>query len=348
MTITAKIICDSISEAGVRLTTMQLRYPRFIHAEELTHRILSSTPEEIVVQQIADGVMYDRNLSRNASSSRAIPVERLIKDVMEDTAMPLFWGKNQPGMQAREECDAGVLGGYNPYQNYHGAYSLPFNISREEAWKKARDEAVKWAKRFYEAGYHKQIVNRLLEPFCHINVVVTATEWSNFFELRDHSDAQPEIMVLAQAMKKAMAESTPNLLKDGEWHLPYISEQDRKDILMTIPFPCFDDGKVITKVDDRGVIIEREYVKKAIKCSVARCARVSYLTHDAKPPVIAKDIDLYDKLIVSKPAHASPCEHQATPDFKGKGFSMNVGKWMNLRDHGNFIGWRQHRKMIGL
>lgn len=327
MTISAKIIADSISEAGIRLTTFQLRYPRFIHAEVMTHRVFS----------------------RNASSSRAIPVERLIKDVLEDTAMPLHWGKNQPGMQAKEECNEPV--GLPDFE-YHGGKNrietggIDF-VKRETAWYRSRDYAIMLARAFDKAGYHKQIVNRLLEPFSHINVVVTATEWDNFFTLRDHPDAQPEIMVLAQAMKKAMAESTPTLLKEGEWHLPYISQQDRKDICLTIPFPVFDEGKVITKVEDRGIIIDREYLQKAIKCSVARCARVSYLTHDAKPPVIEKDIDLYDKLIVSVPAHASPCEHQATPDKKYYEF-LHVEGWDAPELHGNFVGWKQHRKIIGL
>jgi hypothetical protein len=204
MTITAKIIADSVSPQQVRLTTIQLRYPRFIHAEFMTHRVFS----------------------RNASSSRAIPVDRLIKDVMEDPAMPIYWGKNQKGMQAEQECDTPVQYGIIPRSNHIGAWNEAAYITNEEAWLKARDNAVGMARAFTQAGYHKQIVNRLLEPFCHINVVVTATEWSNFFALRDHEGAQPEIRELAQWMKEAMKRSTPHRLEPGDWHVPYLTEEE--------------------------------------------------------------------------------------------------------------------------
>ena len=285
MTITAKIVADSLAPTGQRLTTMELRYPRFIHSEELTHRVLSSTPEMIEVVS-PDGVMYDRNLSRNASSSRAIPVERLIKDVIDDPVYPSFWGKNEPGMQAREEHDAPV------YLTGSSA------VDRDAAWKSARDYAIMHAKAFSEAGYHKQIVNRLLEPFSHINVVVTATEWENFFDLRRHADAQPEIKLLADAMWEAMNESEPIVLGYDSWHTPYV----------------------------------REPVPQAQLISAARCARVSYKTHDGGEPDWDKDMRLSKQLIEGK--HMSPFEHQARP----------------LRDRwgksGNFVGWCQFRQQL--
>jgi thymidylate synthase ThyX len=300
MTNSAKIICHSISEAGVPLTTMQLRYPRFIHAEVMTHRVLS----------------------RNASSSRAIPVERLIKDIREDTAMPLHWGKNQPGMQAEEECNSIVpVISYEYLKGQRLEKGISY-MGRDQAWFRARDYAISVAEAFHKAGYHKQIVNRLLEPFSYINVVVTSTEWSNFFELRDHPDAQPEIMVLAQAMKKAMAESTPKLLREGEWHLPYVND--------------LPDIEEFLRKEGKGYEW-KELIETAIKCSVARCARVSYLTHDMKPPDIAKDIELYDKLITSKPIHASPAEHQARPTVGNEDIPSFTG---------NFSGWVQYRKLI--
>jgi hypothetical protein len=281
MTITAKTIADSISPEGIRLSTLQLRYPKFIHGEFMTHRVFS----------------------RNASSSRAIPVDRLIKDVMEDPAMPIHWGKNQKGMQAEQECDTPVQYGIIPRSNHIGTWNEAAYITNEEAWLKARDNAVGMARAFTQAGYHKQIVNRLLEPFCHINVVVTATEFSNFFALRDHPDAQPEIRELAQRMKEAMAASTPKLLQPGEWHLPYV-----------------DDDSLTADV--------------AIRLSVARCARVSYLTQDGRKPEIAEDLALYDRLIAGVPLHASPAEHQGTPD------------WSKPYYHGNFKSWIQYRKTL--
>ena len=290
MTITASILADSRSGAGHRLVTFRLRYPRFIHAEELTHRVLS-TGAEIVVQ---DGFMYDQDLSRNASSSRAIPVERQIEDVLRDTAMPIHWGKNQPGMQAREEHDAQVVIGWGSDDYVYG--------SAQDAWLTARDNAVDMARAFHQAGYHKQIVNRLLEPFSHINVVVTATRWQNFFDLRLHPDAQPEIHELAKQMKAAMDASTPVELRSGEWHLPYMQTEDRI-----------------------GRTLEDQ-----IWVSAARCARTSYQTHDGKPTDFEADLKLAHALWES--GHFSPFEHQATPWGDGM---ANLDGWCSARHYGD-------------
>lgn len=258
MTTSAIVIADTQSPAGKRITTLQLRYPRFIHPEFMTHRVFS----------------------RNASSSRAIPVERLIEDVLRDTAMPLHWGKNQPGMQARKEHDAPVL--------LDGTF-----VSNENAWLAARDHAIEVARAFTKAGYHKQLVNRLLEPFAHINVVVTSTEWDNFFKLRIHEDAQPEIFNLAAEMKLAMDNSRP---ENRYWHMPYAT------------------GETDPKV------------------SAARCARVSYLTHEGKPPNREADLALAERLLADH--HLSPFEHQA--------------HWLPNPEYasGNFRGWQQFRQTL--
>lgn len=304
MTIRAQVIADSISQEGVRLTSLQLRYPRFIHAELMTHRVFS----------------------RNASSSRAIPVEKLIDDIRRDTAMPMHWGKNQPGMQAKEENDRPVLlwndEVISNYVKIDYEAVIPkhkpvqFYVDRTDAWMEARDRAIDIAVAFHQAGYHKQIVNRLLEPFSHINVLVTATEWDNFFELRDHEDAQPEIRELAVQMKMAMAASKPTELKTYEWHLPYVDEAE------------------LYKFD----------INTAVKVSAARCARVSYLTHDHKKPEIQKDVELFERLVGSKPIHASPTEHQAHP----ASYSPSRRDYVTWHKElfGNFNGWCQHRKYL--
>lgn len=294
MTIEAKVIADSINGDGKRITTLQLVYPRFIHAEFMTHRVFS----------------------RNASSSRAIPVEKMIKQVRDNPAMPIHWGKNQPGMQAHEEHEALVSGLRDKYGN-------PFYaMTAKEAWSEAAERAADIAQAMSDAGYHKQVVNRILEPFQWIHVIVTATEWENFFILRDHPDAQPEIRALAKVMKAAMESSTPKLLQVGEWHLPYITEDELNDADL--------GGKY-------------ELLRKV---SAARCARVSYLTHDGKKPELEKDLALYDRLITAKPMHASPIEHQATPNKEivriAGGSSWLYDPWL----HGNFKGWVQFRKLV--
>jgi thymidylate synthase ThyX len=268
-TITATIIADSLSPAGKRLTTMQLRYPRFIHAEVMTHR----------------------QFSRNASSSRAIPVQRVIDDVMSDPAIPLHWGKNQPGMKAREEHDGLVWLRQN---NGAGAYQP------KDAWLLARDEAITIAHAFTSAGYHKQIVNRLLEPFAHINVLVTATEWENFFTLRDHEDAEPHIALLARAMKRAMTNSDPSYKGIGHWHLSYIdwADEDRS----------FGNPHELRMV------------------SAARCARISY---DRNTAGWAKDLALAMQLL--KDGHLSPFEHQAAAHEWKDLCSGNLRGWIQFR-----------------
>jgi thymidylate synthase ThyX len=260
--IRANIILDSVSSSGIRLTTYELTYPRFIHSEFMTHRVFS----------------------RNASSSRAIPVKKMLEMIRNEPAMPVHWGQNQPGMQAAEEI-----------ANPEAAKAL---------WLEAAQQACDMAEKMLTCNLHKQVVNRITEPFAHIRVLVTATQWDNFFILRDHKDAQPEIRALAIEMKKVLSESVPTLVPEEEWHLPFIHENEKE----------------IYKIE------------VLLKASTARCARVSYLNHDGSTPSIEKDINLYDQLITAKPIHASPCEHQATPNDK---------RWS-----GNFFGWDQHRKLI--
>jgi len=284
MTTTAVVIADSVGPRHPRITTLQLRYPRFIHAEFMTHRVFS----------------------RNASSSRAIPVSRMINTVMMDPVIPSYWGANQAGMQAREECNNEIL------------LHREGNVDREHAWLYARDHAIAVALAFEKAGYHKQIVNRLLEPWGHINVIVTSTDYQNFFELRRHRDAQPEIQELANAMYEAMQHSEPTFLQPGQWHMPYVVE----DNLRT----------------------EHLYLNTALACSVARCARVSYLTHDMKKPEWKEDFNLFTKLMDSHPIHASPAEHQATPDtFDPLSYEP---VWNHPILHANFKGWCQYRQVL--
>lgn len=268
----AKVVADSIGEHGVRLTTLQLRYPRMVHSEFMTHRAFS----------------------RNASSSRAIPVAKMIEQVRNEPAMPVHWGKNQPGMQAREEL---------------------IGDARDQAyiqWLKAANDAADRAEKMMKLGLHKQVANRILEPFQFISVIVTATDWDNFFELRDHKDADPNIKLLAFLMKKAMGESAPVLRKPGgtadAWHLVYITDEERAEFLRDPRLLC--------------------------KLSAARCARVSYLTHEGTIPTISKDLDLHDKLVGSRPLHASPTEHQAEVMY-GYPFPER-----------NFRGWTQYRSVV--
>jgi thymidylate synthase ThyX len=305
VTISAKIIADSISPSGQRITTYELEYPRFIHAEFMTHRLFS----------------------RNAASSRAIPVAKAIELIIADTAKPIHWGKNQPGMSAKEECNA-LIASHSEFDGY----------DREGWWYEARDAAIYHAKYFNDAGYHKQIVNRLLEPFTHIKVVCTATEYDNFFWLRRHPDAQPEIQELAEQMWQAREKSTPVELLPGSWHVPY-----------------FEDGYWIPSEyndADGETSVSGATLEDAIAISSSCCAQVSYRRLDDS---VEKARDIYSRLVESKPVHASPFEHQATPIENPEDWRAHPKDWEYGVTHsdvngeqwsGNLKGWIQNRQLI--
>lgn len=276
--IEAKIVADSISIVGSRITTFVLMYPRFIHAEFMTHRMFS----------------------RNASSSRAIPINKQIQEVIDNPAIPLLFRKNQKGMQAGE-----------PIENQAMA---------KEMWLQGRDLAVGVAKSMVTMDIHKQYVNRILEPYAHITVICTATNYDNFFALRVHTDAQPEICELAIQMLNAYKTNIPKKVKDGYWHLPLLTDEDIQE--------CCDADGVHCLVDSSNAL---EY---AIKRSVAKCARVSYKNHDGTKTTLEQDLDLYKRLLGNTPIHASPAEHQAMalPQATIKS--------------GNFTGWIQYRKTL--
>jgi hypothetical protein len=281
--ITAKIVADSIARNNRRITTFVLEYPRFIHAEFMTHR----------------------TFSRNASSSRAIPVEKQLQRVMQDPAMPIFWGKNQKGMQAAEELsdvptDSALIA---------PGYESPRAEARK-LWLEARDHAVHFTRMMMDLGLHKQLANRITEPWQHIGVVATSADagLGNFFNLRHHKMAQPEIQVLAQEMWEAYERNVPTVRAPGDWHLPFVRAEER-------------------------LALDVETLKKI---SAARCARVSYFTHEGRVPNLDEDLDLFQRLMGGFPKHASPTEHQATPaeDYIGP-LNGNLGP-----------GWIQFRKTI--
>jgi thymidylate synthase ThyX len=207
-------------------------------------------------------MMTHRMFSRNSSSSRAIPIEKLIQQVIDDPVMPVEWGKNQKGMQAREEI------------------SDTAKKAAEQGWLGGRDEAVATARYLSNLGVHKQLVNRVLEPWMWITVIISATEYENFFKLRCHEDAQPEVKRIADMMCSAYEANTPVELEFGQWHLPFINDHE------------------LSHYSERELCL----------LSTARSARVSYLTHDgAHDPV--RDFELASSLMDNK--HWSPTEHPA-------------------------------------
>lgn len=252
-----------------QITTYQLKYPRLIHAELMTHRVFS----------------------RNASSSRAIPVKKTLSQVWNNPAMPVFWGANQAGMQASAALEGWKLS------------------AAKFIWKLSAKVACCFAWMLVKLNLHKQLANRILEPWQHIHVILTTTEDENFYSLRRHKDAQPEFKFLADMMWDAKSLYAARDVKDNEikwanWHLPYVSVAER----------------------------EQYDISECIQMSAARCARVSYLTHDGKVPSIEEDKNLFTRLVGSAPIHASPIEHQAY-----------AASAPNKRSN-NFVGWVQFRE----
>lgn len=297
--IKATIIQDSVSN-DKRITTFELEYPRFIHAEFMTHRMFS----------------------RNAASSRAIPVERMHELIKQTPATPLVWQKNKPGMQSSED----FIG-----------YEL--DIVKAE-WQAAAEAAISASQALMSAGLHKQWANRPTEPFQIMKTVLTATELDNWFELRNHQDAQPEIHELAKLMLETMRASEPMELGYNEWHVPYVERRRTENT-----------KRMYYVVNNQALTSE-----EAIKVSASCCAQVSYRKLDDS---LEKAIMIYNRLIDSEPRHASPVEHQATPMYVRKAVPDSRDYWPSTWEEGvthmdkygnywsgNFQGWLQYRQLI--
>lgn len=294
MSIQAKIILDSVNPVGNRLTTWVLTYPRWILAEINTHRALS----------------------RNTSSSRAIPVAKLIEAAKTNPAMPVFWGKNQAGMQASEELTGNALD------------------AAKKLWLEGRDNAVRTVEQLNAVGLHKQTANRILEPWLYVTSLVSGTEWQNFFALRAHKDTQPEFQKLAYIMLDLYQQSQPKQLSKGEWHIPFGDKFDHQRIWELVQKSTHE------KLPDSAEIFTGKYFndenvfrETALKIATARCARVSYLNFDGKDDYEA-DLALAERLAAS--GHWSPFEHCATPAISGT----------IPHRSGNFVGWKQYRKFF--
>lgn len=264
-TFSAKVLADSVNPWGDRLTTFELVFPRMLLPELATHRLFS----------------------KNTASSRAIPIEKSIKAVKDNLFIPFHWGRNQSGMQAHE-----VLG------------ELEVDHCRWE-WCKGAANAVDTATALAESGLHKQIANRVLEPYLFTTLILSTTSVKHFEVLRTNAAAEPHFQHLAKLMVSARSESLPEALKPGEWHLPLIYDEDRSKLNLS-------DLK---------------------KVSTARCAAVSYVRHNEVKDY-EKDFALYERLTTG--GHWSPTEHLATPIADWERFGAVSPS--------NFVGWKQHRK----
>lgn len=271
-----KVIKDSINEQNQRLTTLELVYPRWLHPEMLRHRLFS----------------------RNVESSRAKPVQKNIEECMNNPVIPKHWTMNQAGMTGKECTDRELIQGL------------------EFSYKMLAYGSAQVAQQLVDYGLHKQVVNRILEPYIRTKELVTASEWENFLKLRTAPDAEPHIQDLANLIKTTLKESVPSLVRYGEWHLPYIEEKDEA---------------LIDEYLNEKNLSENYRLGIKQRVSAARCARISYKAYDGTTS-IKKDLELFNKLYDFR--HSSPLEHQATPLAEDQPRTCN------------FIGWDQLRKQM--
>ena len=333
--IQARVVADSISPEGQRLISIEGTMARYVLAELNTHRMFS----------------------RNSASSRAIPVFKQIERVLQDPYLPVEWGKNKPGMSAAETLnleeaeqaeriwrDASIHMILSAVELNGGIESIQDSelralIEDEQKLKnRITDESLPFM-------VHKQIVNRLMEFAMHHTVLITATEWSNFFALRISKDAQPDLRVFAEAALEAIENSQPREVAAGGWHTPYVDATEG-------PYSRY----------------EEEDLKKV---ATAKAARLSYLNQeqhlrilaegraagkkeeDIMDVMVAKDIELHDILVAN--GHMSPLEHVATPFSRDDWDRIQRLRQMLPEDHylwpaldydGNFHGWHQYRKQL--
>ena len=246
-----------------------------------------------------------RAFSRNSASSRAVPVLRLTNKVMDDPFIPQAWGSNRRGMQAGPEVENPVL--------------------MERFWEYAARDAVQHARDLLGWNVHKQLANRILEPFLWHTAIFTGTKdaWNSFFHLRCHWAAQPEMAELAFLAAEAYLDGFPIYRDKGEWHLPLVDAEERSRW----------QGRTL-----------KSGTPVLAAVSAARCARVSYLTHDGRKSLLA-DLRLYRRLrnprypqrpSEDEPQHLSPLEHPAVCLHHRMDTDSNFGKSV----------WMQHRKQL--
>lgn len=299
--IVVKVVQASMCDrTGQEIWTYELTYPRVIHSQVMTHRMFS----------------------RNASSTRAVPIKAALTNLTSDPAH-YIWTANQSGMQGEVITDDKALIEINALHEFHmtSAMNLVNYMGRSK-----EDGGL---------GIHKQNVGRYLEPFQNIKVVLTTTEIINWEWLRDDEEAQGEIAELARAMTAAREGVVPQALDPGEWHVPYVHRERTPE------------GMKYFDVDDNGLTVE-----EAKLVSASSCAQVSYRKSDAS---LEKALAIKDRLFNGRKVHASPVEHQATPMPEEVENVGTHGEWPEGMTHldrnyvrwsGNFRNFIQHRQLI--
>ena len=319
--ISARIVAKSVSAySGQEIITWEYDAPKCILAELNTHSIMV----------------------RNAQSSRAVPVSKVLEQIRTNPVTPVHWGKNQAGMVANEENENRVvIWDLEPeYQTY--------DLNREDAWYHAACLAADSMKAFNDAGYHKQIVNRIGEAFTFVRGVITATEIDNFFHLRYHKDADPFMQELAKCMWEAYEQAEAEVLYEGEWHTPYV-EHTRLLVDNSLSYGSREYNEHDSVSTWCSIPLEQ-----ALKISAAACGQVSYRKLDTSEETVER---VWNNLMGGDIIHASVTGHQASPmkEPYNEHWHTEGLKWQDGATHvdkkGNFWSaqfkhWIMHRKLI--
>lgn len=324
----AKLLKFSTTSSGRKIASFEAQFPRMVLAELNTHAMLA----------------------KNSASSRAIPFTKMVEQLR---GRPTRFGQANPGMQ-----DKGVDYGAPVIVMTPGPDPEELWLPPEAAWEAAKEAAVEWAHAFYAAGYHKQVYNRLTEPFQLMKTVITATEFANLFWLRDHGAADPTIAELVRCMRECLKGEEPQVLYAGEWHLPYVETEVAKE---------GEDEFIRYWIESDKEEGGRQYLdtQEAIKVSAARSAAVSFRNVDYG---LEKSSEVHERLVGDDRKHASAMEHQATPmeaaqymmDANGTviggcNIATDPSTWQEGISHcdrnkdlwsGKFNGWIQYRKLI--
>ena len=357
--INATVVADSVNPQGDRLTSLLITFPRILLSEVNTHRMLS----------------------KNTSSSRAIPFEKMVQAVQNNPFIPIVWQKEHKGMQGSE------------YISDERELSHVIN-----EWNRAKKQAIQNAEDLHDRGVTKQLCNRLLEPFMWTTMLITGSKegWNNFFNLRcpqyqtpvsqtiepqkswkdlmdnhsnpvnekilednkdnilfklQHNKGQAEIhmMMLSEKIYDAVNESTPKQLIAGEWHIPFEDNIDLKKLESIITFkPLSTNGSNInTQEYNTKITLEnmKNISEARVKISTAMAARTSYtVVGEEKGIDYAKMIELHDRLITQDPPHSSPMEHCCicvTDEDYNKSLKGEEKGWFR-----NYKGFKSYRQII--
>lgn len=294
------VLASRHAGAGRKVVTLHLRYPRIVHGEMMAHR----------------------TFNRNARSSRAVPIKTLLAEIRNTPFIPWHWTGKKSGMQGVPNWQNKIV--------LKGAAALHVDadepVTNEAAWLWGRDFACDLAESFDGAEYHKQVANRLVEPWMWMDLLVTSTHWANFLHLRDHEDAEPHIRDLAILVGKALELADYQILKPGEWHLPYVTDEDRQSF-------AFGASANLGLEPDEALR----------RISAARCARISYKPFDGNGSY-EKELERFDLLVGNDAVHASPLEHQCSPDYVDN--SGLKPRYLNPDKHGSLTGFIQFRKTV--